>query len=189
MNSFHSYQRLRLGVQGPGVFWNSVPGNTKCHPSILNSRQMALKLWLIVHLRKRSLTIGGGGGRAGKFWGRDAIFWAPTWGGLKLSEPAWGEGYNFLGAFGRCARTNGFCVTAILSTAWNTMAVQALLTELHTQSWIARLKSTLIGWRWGVTSRGIACNLLDFEMALKTAHGNYEYRDWELKAQQNRRMN
>ena len=86
-----------------GVFWNSVPSNTKCHPSILNSRQMAPKPWLIVHLRERSLTIGG---RAGKFWGRDAIFWAPIWGGLKFSEPAWGEGYNFLRAFGRCARTN-----------------------------------------------------------------------------------
>ena len=49
--------------------------------------------------------------------------------------------------------------------------MQVILTELHTQSWIARLKSTLIGWRWGVTSRGIACNLLEFEMALKTAHG------------------
>ena len=171
MNSFHSYQRLCLGVQGPGVFWNSVPGNTKCHPSILNSRQMAPKPWLIVHLRERSLTIGG---RVGKFWGRDAIFWAPIWGGLKFSEAAWGEGYNFPGAFGRCARTNGLCVTAILSTAWNTMAVQAILTELYTQSWFTRLKSTLIGWRLGVTARRIACNLLDSEMALKTAHGNYE---------------
>ena len=154
-----------------GVFWNSVPGNTKCHPSILNSRQMAPKPWLTVHIKERSLTIGG---RAGKFWGKDAIFWAPIWGGLKFSEPARGEGYNFLGAFGRCARTNGFCVTEILSTVWNTMAVQVILTELHTQRWIARLKSTLIGWRSGVTSRGIACNLLDFEMALKTARGNYE---------------
>ena len=153
-----------------GVFWNSVPGNTKCHPSILNSRQMAPKPWLIVQIKERSLTIRGS---AGKFWREDAIFWAPIW-REKFSEPAWGEGYNFLGAFGRCARTNGFCVTEILSTAWNTMAVQVILTQLHTQSWIARLKSTLIGWRWGVTSRGIACNLLDFEMALKTAHGNYE---------------
>ena len=52
------------------------------------------------------------------------------------------------------------------------MAVQVILTELHTQSWIARLKSTLIGWRWAVTSRGTASNsVLDFEMALKTAHG------------------
>ena len=68
------------------------------------------------------------------------------------------------------------------------MALQVILTELHNQSWIAPLKSTLTGWRWGVTSRGIACNLLDFEMALKTAHGNYEQRDWELKAQQNRRI-
>ena len=42
-NSFHSHQRLRLGVQGPGVFCNSVPGDTNCHPSILNSRQMAPK--------------------------------------------------------------------------------------------------------------------------------------------------
>ena len=155
-----------------GVFWNSVPSNTKCHPSILNSRQMAPKPWLIVHPKGAVINYWGEGlvnlGR------RDAIFWAPISGGLKFSEPARGEGYNFLDAFGRCARTNGFCVTEILSTAWNTMAVQVILTELHTQRWIARLKSTLIGWRWGVTSRGIACNLLDFEMALKTAHGNYE---------------
>ena len=153
-----------------GVFWNSVPGNTKCHPSILNSRQMAPKPWLIVHIKERSLTIRGS---AGKFWREDAIFWAPIW-REKFSEPAWGEGYNFLGAFERCARTNGFCVTEILSTAWNTMAVQVILTELPAQRWIARLKSTLIGWRWRVTSRGIACNLLDFEMALKTAHGIYK---------------
>ena len=59
---------------------------------------------LIVHIKERSLTILGS---AGKFWGEDAIFWAPIWGGLKFSEPA----------FGRCARTNGFCVTEILSTA------------------------------------------------------------------------
>ena len=32
---------------------------------------------------------GGGGGRAGKFWKRAAIFWAPTWGGLKFSERLW----------------------------------------------------------------------------------------------------
>ena len=32
-------------------------------------------------------------------------------------SPHLGEGYNFLGAFGRCARTNGFCVPEILSTA------------------------------------------------------------------------
>ena len=41
MNSFHSYQGLRLGVQEPEGC--SVPGNTKCHRSILNSRQMAPK--------------------------------------------------------------------------------------------------------------------------------------------------
>ena len=29
----------------------------------------------------------------------------------------------------------------------------------------------MIGWRWAVTSHGIASSLLDFEMALKTAHG------------------
>ena len=34
-----------------------------------------------------------------------------------ILSPHLGEGYNFLGAFGRCARTNGFCVTEILSTA------------------------------------------------------------------------
>ena len=52
MNSFHpvSEVSIRLGVQGPGVFWNSVPGDTKCHHSILNSRQMAPKPGLIVHL-------------------------------------------------------------------------------------------------------------------------------------------
>ena len=50
------------------------------------------------------------------------------------------------------------------------MAVQVILRELHTQSCIVRLKGTLIGWRWAVTSRWIASNLLDFEMALKTVH-------------------
>ena len=29
---------------------------------------------------------------------------------------------------------NGFCATEMLSTAWNTMAVQVISTELHTQS-------------------------------------------------------
>ena len=53
---------------------------------------------------------------------------------VAILSPHLGEGYNFQGAFGRCARTqNGFCVTEILSTAWNTMAVQVILTELHTQ--------------------------------------------------------
>ena len=85
------------------------------------------------------------GGRAGKFWGRAAIFFRVL--------------------------LNGFCATEILSTAWNTMGVQVILTALHTQSWIARLKSTLISWRWAVTSRRIASNLLDFEIALETAHG------------------
>ena len=51
-----------------------MPGNTKCHPSILNSSQMAPKPGLIVHIKERSLTIRGS---AGKFWGKDAIFWAP----------------------------------------------------------------------------------------------------------------
>ena len=43
-------------------------------------------------LREWSLTIGvgrGGGGRAGKFWKRAAIFWAPISGGLKFSERLW----------------------------------------------------------------------------------------------------
>ena len=43
-------------------------------------------------LREWSLTVGvgrGGGGRAGKFWKRAAIFWAPIWGGLKFSERLW----------------------------------------------------------------------------------------------------
>ena len=84
---------------------------------ILQSRleyfSRALKV-LGIALREWSLTIGG---RAGKFWGRAAIFWAPIWGGLKFSEPVFREGYNFLGAFGRYVRTNGFCVTEILSTA------------------------------------------------------------------------
>ena len=66
----------------------------------------ALKV-LGIALREWSLTIGG----------RAAIFWAPIWGGLKFSEPVFREGYNFLGAFGRYVRTNGFCVTEILSTA------------------------------------------------------------------------
>ena len=78
---------------------------------------------------------GGGGERTDKFWGRVAVYWRPIWGGLKFSEPVFrGGGCNFLGAFGRWARTEGFCVTEILSTAWNTMAVQVILTELHTQS-------------------------------------------------------
>ena len=46
---------------------------------------MAPKPGLIVHIKERSLTIRGS---AGKFWGEDAIFWAPIWGGLKFSEPA-----------------------------------------------------------------------------------------------------
>ena len=58
--------------------------------------------------------LGGGGS---KFWGRAAIFWAPIWGGLKLSGPAFRGGLQFLSAFGRCAGINGFCVTEILSTA------------------------------------------------------------------------
>ena len=49
MNSFHSHQRLRLECRDQGVL-HSVPGETKCHPSILNSRQMAPKLRRIVHL-------------------------------------------------------------------------------------------------------------------------------------------
>ena len=85
-----------------GMFWNSVPGNTKCHPSILNSREMGPKPGLMVHIKERSLTILGS---AGKFWGEDAIFWAPILEGQKFSEPAWGEGYIFGGTFGRCART------------------------------------------------------------------------------------
>ena len=37
-------------MQGPGGLCNSVPGDTKCRPSILNSRQMAPKPRRIVHL-------------------------------------------------------------------------------------------------------------------------------------------
>ena len=46
MNSFHpvSEVSIRLGVQGPGVFWISVPDDTKCHG------QMAPKRRLIVDL-------------------------------------------------------------------------------------------------------------------------------------------
>ena len=46
---------------------------------------MAPKPGLIVHIKERSLTILGS---AGKFWGEDAIFWAPIWEGQKFSEPA-----------------------------------------------------------------------------------------------------
>ena len=60
------------------------------------------------------------------------------------------------------------------------MAVQVILTKLHTQSWIARLKSTLIGWRWGVTSRGIAYNLLDFENSARELLLNNETENWKL---------
>ena len=45
------------------------------------------------------------------------IFWAPIRGGLKFSGPAYREGLQFPGGFGRCARTNGFCVTETLSIA------------------------------------------------------------------------
>ena len=38
-----------------------------------------------VVLRERSLIIGGG--EAGKFWGRAAMFWAPVWGRPKFSGP------------------------------------------------------------------------------------------------------
>ena len=62
-----------------------MPGNTKCHPSILNSREMGPKPGLMVHIKERSLTILGS---AGKFWGEDAIFWAPILEGQKFSEPA-----------------------------------------------------------------------------------------------------
>ena len=54
---------------------------------------MAPKPGLIVHIKERSLTILGS---AGKFWGEDAIFWAPL---------------------GDVRVLNGFCVTEILSTA------------------------------------------------------------------------
>ena len=39
---------------------------------------------------------------------RAAIFGAPIWGGLKFSQPAFSGELQFLGAFRRCARTNGF---------------------------------------------------------------------------------
>ena len=84
-----------------------------------------LREWL---LTIGEVVVGGGMGE------RAAIFWAPIWGGLKFSEPAFRGGLQFLGAFRRCARSNGFCVTEILSTALKTMAMQVILTELHTQS-------------------------------------------------------
>ena len=74
-------------------------------------------------IRERSLTIGGwggggGDGRAGKFWGRAAIFWAPIYGGLTFSGPHLGEGYNFWAPLGDVSvLLNGFCATEILSTA------------------------------------------------------------------------
>ena len=40
-----------------------------------------------------------------------------VWGGLKFSGSAFRGGLQVLGAFGRCARINGFCFTEILSTA------------------------------------------------------------------------
>ena len=40
---------------------------------------------------------GWGVGRAGKFWGRAAIFWAPICGGLRFSEPAIRGGLQFSG--------------------------------------------------------------------------------------------
>ena len=146
---------------------------------------MAPKPWLIVHMKERSITIGR---RAGKFWGKNGIFWAPIWGGLKFSEPARGEGYNFLGAFGRCARTNGFCVTEILSTAWNTMAVQVILTELHTQRWIARLKST----HWLEMRSDFMWNSLQFAWlwnGFKNSARELRITRLRMKAQQNRLMN
>ena len=58
------------------------------------------------------------------------------------------------------------------------MAVQVPLTELHSESWIARLKSTLIGWRWRVTSwRGIACKWL---WKQRTGIMNNEAENWKL---------
>ena len=50
---------------------------------------------------------GMGRGGGGKFLGRSAVIW----GGLKFSGSAFRVGLQFLGAFGRCARINGFCVT------------------------------------------------------------------------------
>ena len=50
--------------------------------------------------RERSLTIGGRGGGG-------------VLGGLKFSGSAFREGLQVLGAFARCARINGFCVTEL----------------------------------------------------------------------------
>ena len=54
----------------------------------------------LFNFRERSLTIGGGGGgKAGKFWGRAMFFWAPIWGGPQFYGPTFRGGLQFLGAF------------------------------------------------------------------------------------------
>ena len=63
-------------------------------------KKLGSDLWLLVR---------GGGGVGGRglenFGGRAAIFWAPIQEGLKFSGPSFRGGLQFLGAFGRCART------------------------------------------------------------------------------------
>ena len=58
-----------------------MPGNTKCHPSILNSREMAPKPGLIVHIKERSLTILGS---AGKILGGGCDFLGANLGRTKI---------------------------------------------------------------------------------------------------------
>ena len=67
------------------------------------------------------INYGGGGGFLVNFGG------PPIEGGL--------EGYDNSASLGDLhVLLNGFCATEMLSTAWNTMAVQVISTELHTQS-------------------------------------------------------
>ena len=69
-----------------------------CSPNFLRAQYLCIRT-LTHEQREWSLTIGGGG-RAGKFWERVAHL-----GRAKITGPALRGGLQFLGAFGRCART------------------------------------------------------------------------------------